>query len=320
MIGAGIAGLTAAAALRHAGWEVTVVEKSRGPGGRSATRRDQRLRFDHGAQYFTCRDEHFRAQTERWVADGAVRRWDARIVAIGPGGRRPVSTELPRYVGVPGMNAPARRLAEGLRCEYQQRVSGLDYADGWRLTLASGAAVRADALVLTAPPAQSAALLEPVAPALAATVAAVEMEPCWALMLAYERPIDPGFDAAFVNSGPLSWIAANRSKPERGEAECWVAHASGEWSRERLELSPRQAAQALLPEFGALTESSAKPETLIIHRWRYAKAVEPLACEILADLPRRVVVAGDWCAGSRIEGAWRSGRAAARFLLGSNGG
>lgn len=315
VVGAGIAGLTAAAALERAGWDVTVFEKSRGPGGRSATRRDGERRFDHGAQYFTCRDPGFTAQTERWLAVGAIGRWDARIVAIEGDGRRPVSTEMPRYVGVPGMSELARRLAEGLRCEYRHRVSGLSHGGRWRLALESGETRTADALVLTVPPAQTSALLEPVAPAMAAAVTAVAMEPCWALMLGYEQPFDPGFDAAFVNRGPLRWIAANHSKPGRDEVECWVAHASGPWSQARLEVTPRQAVEALLPEFRALTGSAAAPVSVTAHRWRYARALDPLDCELLKDPSRRLVVAGDWCAGSRIEGAWRSGRAAARALI-----
>ena len=51
IITAGVAGLVCARGLFGAHRPVTVFEKSRGLGGRLATRRIGRMAFDHGAQY-----------------------------------------------------------------------------------------------------------------------------------------------------------------------------------------------------------------------------------------------------------------------------
>jgi len=53
VVGAGMAGITCARTLQQAGHQVTVFEKSRGLGGRMATRDSAFGSFDHGAQYFT---------------------------------------------------------------------------------------------------------------------------------------------------------------------------------------------------------------------------------------------------------------------------
>ena len=54
VIGAGMAGLTAATVLQNsAQWDVLVLDKGRGVGGRMATRRlGEGGKADHGAQYF----------------------------------------------------------------------------------------------------------------------------------------------------------------------------------------------------------------------------------------------------------------------------
>ena len=52
VVGAGMAGLSAARALVDAGRSVVVFDKGRGIGGRMATRRLGAAVFDHGAQYF----------------------------------------------------------------------------------------------------------------------------------------------------------------------------------------------------------------------------------------------------------------------------
>ena len=63
IIGAGMAGLSAALALKAAGRNPVLFDKGRGPGGRMSARRAQtplgEVRFDHGAQFFTARDPDF---------------------------------------------------------------------------------------------------------------------------------------------------------------------------------------------------------------------------------------------------------------------
>lgn len=79
IIGAGMAGLTCGQRLFANGHKVQLFDKGRGPGGRISSRRvdvdGETLHFDHGAQYFTARDERFVRQVEDWEADGIVARW-----------------------------------------------------------------------------------------------------------------------------------------------------------------------------------------------------------------------------------------------------
>ena len=79
IVGAGMAGLSCAAALKTAGASITLFDKSRGPGGRMSTRRSAHRRYDHGAQYFTARDPDFQAVVARWTADGLVAPWTGRL-------------------------------------------------------------------------------------------------------------------------------------------------------------------------------------------------------------------------------------------------
>ncbi|MCA1599187.1 MAG: FAD-dependent oxidoreductase [Chloroflexi bacterium] len=51
IVGAGAAGLAAGRTLAAQGHDITIYEKSRGFGGRAATRRTHDCALDHGAQY-----------------------------------------------------------------------------------------------------------------------------------------------------------------------------------------------------------------------------------------------------------------------------
>jgi hypothetical protein len=314
VIGAGWSGLKAATELSDAGFDALVLEKARGPGGRSATRRSDGARFDHGAQYFTARTAAFGRRLQQWRDDGLVQPWKPRLAVLGGDGGHGSPDETRRFVAVPGMNAVCKHLASSLDCRFEARVDSIRFDDGvWRVGL-DDASVAARRLVITAPPAQAAALLGRDHP-LHDELAGVGFEPCLTAMLSFSEPLDPGFDAAFVNDdGPLSWIACNSSKPGRSGHD-WVLHATADWSREHLDQPFDRVAAGLADAFAAAIDAPL-PSTTVrdAHRWRYSQAVDPRDRIAIVDRDRRLAVAGDWLAGSRIEGAWTSGRKAGQAL------
>jgi renalase len=120
IIGAGMAGITAARTLIQAGHRVTVLEKSRGAGGRMSTRQTEFGSFDHGAQYFTVRDARFRAMMQ-WVlaqAPDIARPWAANAVRVLDSQGRTLEAALPNrephWVAQPGMNALVTHMASPL--------------------------------------------------------------------------------------------------------------------------------------------------------------------------------------------------------------
>jgi len=295
---------------------VTLFDKGPAPGGRASTRRGD-IAFDHGAQYFTVAHPAFADQVDDWRLRGVVAPWEGRIAAIDRAGTPSAVSQKTRYVGVPGMNAMATDLARDLdvRCGVTVAPATRD-ASEWVLQADDGAALgRFDVLVVTAPPAQTAALLpgHPLAP----LVTEAEMAPCLAVMAAWDGPLDLPFDGAFVNVGPLRWVARNGSKPGRMHAESWVLHASPEWSAERVDDPPGEAIGPLLEAFAdaAGLEEPPEPSLVFAHRWRHALPTQPLDTRALWDDSSRVAVAGDWCGGPRIEGAWLSGQTAAAHIL-----
>lgn len=322
VVGAGLAGLACAGRLRESGHAVTVFEKSRGPGGRASTRHEGPLDFDHGAQYFTVRDPEFRRIVDGWHTLGVAVRWRGRVSVLGDGGGGAAGAEVERWVGVPGMSALGRQLAGELAVWYGTRVAELAReGDVWRLAGDDGVELgRYQAVVLSAPPAQTAVLLERAAPMMAARVAGMRMAPCWAVMAAFEESLGLPFCGAFVVGGsPLAWIACNSSKPGRSsEIETWVLHAGPEWSAHHLDDVP-EAVEAELLRAGAelLGRGLERPVHLRAHRWRYALPLAALEERCLVDETGSIVACGDWCGGPRIEGAVLSGLAAASALAGS---
>lgn len=321
VIGAGIAGLGCARTLADHGCDVVVYEKSRGAGGRMATRRaDPGLQFDHGAQYFTVKDPRFARYVAAWVEDGIVARWDGRVATLSRAILGEPRGSIERYVAVPGMSAVCKHLARELTIRTQVRVGRLMHADrGWQLWDDQGTELdRFDAVVVSTPAPQAAELLLPVSP-LGSQAASVTMDACWAVMAAFPTRLPLACDGAFVEASPLAWIARDSSKPGRkSQPETWVLHASRDWTQANLEADATEILPRLLHAFWeASGMQPSEPLAAVAHRWRYAISDEPHTDRCLFDPATRLAACGDWCSGPRVEGAFLSGMAAAGVILSS---
>ena len=112
VIGAGISGLVCARALKKAGHQVMVLEKSKSLGGRCATRKFGDHVVDHGVQYFTLRDPQVRSEVES-VAGVELQKLTAPILQAEPKGAVYREGEERFYLRS-GNNRLGKRLAEGL--------------------------------------------------------------------------------------------------------------------------------------------------------------------------------------------------------------
>ncbi|WP_406869213.1 NAD(P)/FAD-dependent oxidoreductase [Paraburkholderia fungorum] len=311
VVGAGIAGLSCATVLRRSGFEVNVFDKSRGPAGRMSTRREGDRQCDHGAQYFTARDPLFQAEVARWQNAGVAAIWPARIAVLDGSARTTWASAQDRFVGTPSMNAPAKFLAGAQSVTLGCTVTAL-HRDGrqWRLESAEQGtlAERFDVVVLAMPAPQAADLLREPATRLAALASKTKMRPCWALMVRLPERLPVPFDAAFINEGPLRWIARDSSKPGRNGPETWLLHANAEWSELYIDASAERVADCLLEAFAL--HGGQRSSEWTAHRWRFADtaASDEPAPGYIWDEASGLAMCGDWLNGGRVEGAWLSGR------------
>lgn len=315
VVGAGIAGLACSRALMDTGHRVRVFEKSRGLGGRMATRRTANGNFDHGAQYFTARDPVFQRLVQAWVAAGIAAPYAGRIARLEGGVPQALSHAEPRYVATPAMNSACRALGADVAVELECTVTAVTPGEsGWRVSWSDGGESGFDAVVLALPAVQAITLCAAV-PELATQAGAATYAPCWAVLARYAAPLPVNFDAAFVTDAVLGWVMRDASRPGRAPGERWVLHANAEWSGRHLEDDAGTVAAGVVAAFHAATGMTAAPEEMLAHRWRYALS-KGLHAGCLWDARHRIGACGDWCADGRIEGAYLSGIQLATTLHG----
>ncbi|WP_296251220.1 NAD(P)/FAD-dependent oxidoreductase [Pseudomonas sp. UBA4194] len=318
IIGTGIAGLSAAQALLKAGHAVHLFDKARGVGGRMSSKRSDVGSIDLGAQYFTARDRRFVAQVQQWQAAGCVEQWAPLLYNAKDGRLSPSPDEQVRWVGTPRMSsipkAMAAELTTVLSCRITEVFKGKEF---WHLLDAEGASHGPFSQVVIAVPAPQATPLLASAPKLAAVVAGVQMEPTWAVALAFDTALSTPMQGCFVQDSPLDWLARSDSKPGRdGSVDTWVLHATSAWSKQHIDLSREEVIDHLHGAFAELVNCPMPAPTLsIAHRWLYARPAGAHEWGALADADLGLYVCGDWCLSGRVEGAWLSGQDAARRLI-----
>jgi renalase len=333
VIGAGISGLAAATELAKAGCRTIVLEKSRGIGGRMATRRVGPAICDHGAQFFTVRTRAFGATVAEALAGDAVRTWCdgfSRSEAEGAP-LEPASDGHARWCGTRGMTDLPKWLAAALPTDLVEirtgvRAAAASIVDGGvkvALEAKEGetpTTLAARGLILTSPVPQSLDLLA-AGDALAAlddgaitTLRGIDYDPCFALMLVLDRPsFIPAPGGIQFASGPISWVGDNLQKGI-STVPALTIHASGDFSRERFDADQQQVA-AELESLAAEWIGSASVVERSLQRWKFAqpRVIVPAPLVALSASPP-VACCGDAFKGPRVEGAACSGQATGRSI------
>lgn len=317
IVGAGLAAAGMADALSDRSVSVTVLEKSRGVGGRAATRRRDGCRYDHGANYIKDSDERTRELLQSLGADGLVD-IDAPVWPFDAEGtisksQRP---ESHKWTWEAGITQLAKRLFDRTDADIKKetRVDTLEEGQsGWTISDTDGATHGPfDAVVLTPPAPQTADLLRATElldgdDDLAAATDAVDQVPyrtIRSLMLHYPFEIDPPY-YALVNDDrghDIGWLARESCKPGHIPAgeELLVVQMAPDWSTANYGMPLDDAASEAAMKAAQLLDDDrlTEPDWVDDQGWRYAlpdagvdsDAVEPLETHGL-------YLAGDWVVG-----------------------
>ncbi|MEG4010318.1 FAD-dependent oxidoreductase [Microcoleus sp. Pol11C1] len=335
VIGAGMAGLSCAQRLRQAGYSVAVVEKSRGAGGRVATRRVQGTRADHGARYLEPQGDAVQGLIDVLVDRDILKLWTDTVWEFRHGELSAIPNSC--YVAPAGMNAVGKYLAEDLEIWFGRRVQAISTTDNqmWHLSLEvtddnlqTPQELIAKAVVVAIPAPQALMFLNSeigFKPDFLDKLRSVEYDPCITVMAGYSAKkqqdlinLNPQWKSvSFPDNADLAWVGFDSSKRIEPQQPVFVVHSSAIFAERYLEAADLQTVgQELLSRASEyLIPWLKEPEWLQVHRWRYAFCRNPLPVSCLpagGNLP--LVCAGDLCGEGQIEGALRSGLAAAIWV------
>lgn len=301
IIGTGITALWIARCLQDEKRATPVLfEKSRGVGGRMATRRTDTGKFDgkfdHGAQFYSLkapiRDLH-----ARWGANALTRLWFDR-------------DKLPHFCSQNGMNGLAKDLAKDLDIRFEQKVTGLTRdSGGWKLVIENGEAQHFGQVILTAPLPQALELLQtnaiPFDPRLR------EVRYAKALVALYEdvAGIETllGESGYIENPSPVIFSIADQCKKGLAVGRYVTITMTPDFSERYFDSTDMETLAAIEFELKKLDPRFSYLKTQL-KKWRYS---HPLTtAEALFESPASgLFLAGDAFGGPSLNGALRSANA-----------
>ncbi len=353
IIGAGLAGLTAAYTLTQRGFNCEVLEKSRALGGRMATRRHADTSFDHGAQYFTVKTTAFADFLHEVGVTEAMAPLAAPVVSYPfhdlatalADASQPEVSAVPgfphRYMFRSGMTTLAKAIVAQMGESRVVRECFVE-AIAWDATLRRwsihtrgdnttlGGIRSADWVILALPAPQAAQLLARSQPlpapftTLQTALEAVTYHPCVTVVWgAPPSTAYPGVGALRATSDdyPIGWLAwLDRLAPYRvpdGNSIVIAQFGPGA-SHSLLDQPEGMVIQALANVLSAHFQIDLPTlQWVNIKQWRYAN---PAVCLPNPDVATTVAdfnldLCGDYLIGGRVEAAFLSGLAAAERLI-----
>lgn len=277
IVGAGISGLNFAHAMMNKKESILILEKSRGVGGRIATRRIDDQGFDHGLPSFDLVPECHKL--------------------------------IQKYLYQPheGMNSVLKKMANGLTVEKNHKVNLISLNQkNWQVSTESGEIFNTLKLVISAPLPQALELLEKSNLDFPEELSAISYSKrILVLMTSQNMP-----NLAGLNFGDHSLI----SMKERGlHPHGFIFMASKQFSEQYFEESD----EALMTKMNGLIQNLVGKAFNFEHReikkWRYSEARSPYSKPFVEIKPSLYLIGDAFLCGG-ISGALQSSQALAQHL------
>ena len=307
VIGAGLSGLSIAKNINDLGLgEVLVLEKSRGVGGRMATRRTLNTKFDHGAQFYRVKSDISKLH-KSWSTKEISHQWF-------------VSVKGDHWCANQGMTALAKSLAQTTEVILEKLVQSIDFEDGlWKVTSDKNEIWYCKKLIITSPLPQTIKLLDTISNnQLVDTKALIELKKINYTkavigLITLENDIETnvhGYEE-FIDGNFFS--VTDQKLKGVSDIPAFVVTMSPAFSEEYFERSDELTLEKILLEFKKKYPNS-KIKASELKKWRYCQTTSKYKNYFLEISPSLFLI-GDAFGGSSLLGAVRSSEALIDFLV-----
>lgn len=319
--------MTAGRILARAGHEVTVFEKSRGYGGRMATRyagKENSSKMDHGLSYFGVKSNEFREFTAELLDQGLIQTWGDNFAAYD--GEKflesaPNQSSEALYTSTGGMNKIGKYLARWVDIRTETKVGGLTYFGtnrskkrSWMMNLTSSNTFEADAVIIALPAPQAYGIIsstidETNTLKIVRQIDEVSYQPAFSLMAGYGSEEAPDWEGVICRNSPLEFISNESLKRDTQETS-FVLQTSGGFTKEYRDSDEDTISKKMLGEFAEIAGGwAASPEWQQLHFWRYSRAQKVINSPYLEleDEDAPLALTGDYLNGNTVDDSYRSG-------------
>ena len=303
IIGCGISGLYLAKKMQEKKQHesILLVEKSKGVGGRLATRRSENATFDHGAQFYhlppSLQDLH-----QNWMKTKIVQ------PLLHPESR-------PKFCGTKGMTGIAKQLAQNLNLLLNTKITKLEKTpDAWIAHTDTGTQFSTKQVILSCPLPQSIELLQNSAIAFDSELLNIKYAKALVVLLEdIQTTLDPENKNAYQELNKFGiFSVCDQYKKGISRTPAWTITMNPEFSEQHFELEETEILKMALKQITEAlpTLSFAKCS---LKKWRYSRPLSTYSKPFYTPTSG-IYLIGDAFGGPSINGAIRSAEALQKEL------
>ena len=305
IIGAGIAGLMCAQRLIKSGQNVSVLDKSRGVGGRVGTRRIENGVFNHGASKIP--DFRTQAGLPEFVKTYFEKAISERtLVAHG--------TNLTAFSS---MKTLTNDLSLGIDIEKEIEIVALKNKKiGVELHFKNNpqAQHHKSILIFAIPQPQVLSLLKNEFREISKLIEPASMYASISGLFAFKEPLSQNEGGLEDNN--IIALHENSRVGQDLKLDCWTIHSKKAYGQNWSHLNKEEIKKRLFKDFKGLDfQRFSKPVYAAGHRWRYGFTDQSLNANYIYDENKKIGICGDWCRGDTVIDAAISGVSLAEKIL-----
>ncbi len=306
IVGCGISGIFAALELKKSGIEnIKLFDKSRGLGGRLATRRANEGKFDHGIQYIRLDGISHLPEIEDLIKNNIL-----------------IETKVPDlFVGYDGMTSIAKFLAKDLDIYKEFKLLSIsDGPDSMEMSFENGEKINTDSLILSSPIKQSIEILErssvKISQPKLESIKKLEYYPTIIVMVESESPINLNNEFfTECSEGFFSSITDNFIKGISKKENFYTLVCSHDFSSKNFEKDYDYINSHLQAELNIMFKG--EYNILSNHKWRYSTPKDFYLPDDSLQISSNsfIGMCGDIFTNGKFDGAIKSGISVAKKLL-----
>ena len=319
IIGAGITGVTIANLLQKK-YNLTVFEKSRGVGGRMATRRAEPYQFNHGAQYFKVENKEFKDFVQPLMVNKIIKPLKTNQIEILNKNviKRTKIYNQQYFTAGSKMNSVVKYLINNnfsikLLCKIEKI---LKENDNWFIIDSNKVSYGPyNWLFITIPPNQAIEILYNSFKFLD-IIKKIKMRSCYSLMLGFDEIKEFDFDTALFLDEDIQWLSISKKILEKKEYYNLLINSSYNFAEQNINGSKDKISNYLIKQVSDILQCELNNyKHKALHFWKYAMSEKNNNLGSLLDEDFKIIVCGDWCMNGKVEGGFLSAKDAVNKLL-----
>ncbi|MBC7714584.1 MAG: NAD(P)-binding protein [Rhizobacter sp.] len=306
VIGAGLSGLNIARKINDLKLgSVEVLEKSRGVGGRMATRRTLDTKFDHGAQFYRLKEDITKLH-QSWKQNGISHQWF-------------VSNLGDHWCASSGMTSLAKSLAENLQINLLKEIRTIRYENKmWKIISRDNEEWLCNNLIISSPTPQTVNLLNELSTEsvidsnLFSELKKISYTKALIALITLEEDFilnDSGY--CEFEAGQFFSISDQKRKGV-SNIPAFTVTMSAEFSESEFENSEELILHKILEIFKS-DYPKAKIKNAELKKWRYCRPQTQIN-KLFLEIAPGLFLIGDAFGGSSLLGAVRSSEALGNYL------